>query len=198
MSTEPLAETAAERIAWRVFPWNREAADGEPFSVRSVPPAHVQKGGRFDIEATSVLYLGQYPEHATAEHLRQFRGRPLKPGHLRQHGFPLSLVQVTLPAAIAASLADLGDPRILLHYGIRPDTLALPESARTLTEAVSQQLYDHGLPGFSWWSAIHGGWHSNVLFVDRVPLDRLDFGEPEPLHMAHPAVIAAARELRML
>ena len=84
---------------------------------------------------------------------------------------------------------------MLLRFGIRPDTLTLPETSRAQTQAVSRLLYDAGLAGFRWWSAIHGGWHSTVLFVDRVPLDSLGFGEPELLHIAHPAVTGAAPHL---
>jgi len=191
-------EAGADRRLWRVFPWNEEAADGEPFSVRSVPPVEKQIGGRFDNEATSVLYLGESGEHAVAEVLRQFRGRPLKPGHLRQHGLPLALVDVTVPGSILEQIADLGDPEVLLRFGLRADTLALPESERTLTQGVSRRLYDAGLPGFRWWSAIHGGWHSTILFVNRVSLDALAFGTPVALDVGHPAVMAAAGELRML
>lgn len=188
----------AERTLWRAFHWNAHAVEGEPFSVRSVPPVEKQIGGRFDNDATSVLYLAEYPEHAVAEALRQFRGRPLKAAHLRQHGFPLSLVEVTVPGEVTARVADLGDPQVLLRYRLRADTLALPESERAVTQAVSRTLYDAGLPGFRWWSAIHGGWHSTVLFIERVPLSILGFGTPATLHVDHPAVIAAARELRML
>ncbi len=188
----------ADRALWRVFPWDADAADGEPFSLRSVPPVEKQIGGRFDNDATSVLYLGETPEHAVAEVLRQFRGRSLKPAHLRQHGFPLALVEVTVPGQILAEAPDLADPEVLLRYGLRADTLALPESERAITQAVSRKLYDAGLRGFRWWSAIHGGWHSTVLFVDRVPLDTLGFGVPLSLVLDHPAVVAAARELRML
>jgi hypothetical protein len=186
------------RTLWRVFPWSERAADGEPFSVRSVPPVERQTGGRFDNEATSVLYLTESPEHAVAEILRQFRGRPLKPGHLRQHGHPLALVEVRVPESTLARVADLGDPQVLLRYGLRADTLALPESERAITQGVSRTLHEAGLPGFRWWSAIHGAWHSTVFFVDRIPLEAFGFGVPVLLDTAHPAVVAAARELRML
>jgi hypothetical protein len=188
----------ADRSLWRAFSWDVHAAEGEPFSVRSVPPVQRQTGGRFDNAATSVLYLGEFPEHAVAEVLRQFRGRPLRAAQLRLNELPLALVEVTVPGEILDEVPDLGDPEILLRYGLRADTLALPEAERAITQAVSHTLYAAGLPGFRWWSAIHGGWHSTVLFIDRVPLDLLGFGSPVILDLEHPAVIAAARELRML
>ena len=196
--TELALSEDADRTLWRAFHWNPDAADGEPFSVRSVPPVEKQSGGSYDNNATAVLYLAEYPEHVVAEVLRQFRGRPLKTPHLRQHGLPLSLVEVTIPGEIAVGIADLGDPVVLLRYGLRADTLALPESERAVTQAVSRKLYNEGLQGFLWWSAIHGGWHSTVLFVKRVPLERLGFGAPTILDIEHPAVITAAQELRMV
>lgn len=67
MSTAPFA--GAARTLWWVFPWNEHAGDGEPFSSRSVPPVEEQTGGRFDNEATSVLYLGESAEHTVASEL---------------------------------------------------------------------------------------------------------------------------------
>lgn len=196
MSPSPAAGTDA--TLWRAFTWDVDAAEGEPYSVRSVPPVEKQIAGRFDNDATAVLYLGEFPEHAVAEVLRQFRGRSLRAGHLRRSSLPLALVAVTVPGPIMAAVADLTDPQVLLHHGSRPDVLALPESERATTQAVSRRLYDAGLPGFRWWSAIHGGWHSTVLFVDRVPLEVLDFGTPVILDVDHLAATVAARELRML
>jgi hypothetical protein len=55
---------------WRAFSWDVDAADGAPYSIRSVPPVDKQTGGRFDNDATAVLYLAEFPEHAVAEVLR--------------------------------------------------------------------------------------------------------------------------------
>lgn len=197
MNTAP-AEGAHEKTLWRAFHWDVDAADGEPFSVRSVPPAELQTGGRFDAGIASVLYLGEYPEHAVAEVLREFRGRPLRAAHLRKRGFPLALVEVSVPTRVLAEVADLADPTVLQRYSLRADALALPESERAITQAISRMLHGSGLPGFRWWSAIHGAWHSTILFLDRVPLDTLGFGEPMILDAEHPSVRAAGRELRML
>lgn len=46
---------------WRVFPWDPHAPDGAPFSVRYLPPAGAQTGGRFDLGDPPVLYLAQDP-----------------------------------------------------------------------------------------------------------------------------------------
>ncbi|HKP75911.1 MAG TPA: RES family NAD+ phosphorylase [Longimicrobiaceae bacterium] len=180
---------------WRVFPYDEDAADGEPYSVRSVAPGHKQTGGRFDLGSTSVLYLAELPAHGVAEILRRFTGSVLIPQLLYLNKRPLALVEVTVPEGIAASLVDLNSPAVLQHLGIQPDELALPESERARTQAIARRIYDAGAPGFRWWSAIHGGWHSTVVFVDRVPLAELEFGSPELLTTHHAAVKEAAKYL---
>lgn len=177
---------------WRVFPFNHLAAEGEPYSVRSVAPAHRQTGGRFDLGTSPVLYLAETPAHAAAEVLRRFSGRALIPLLLHHSHHPLALVSAELPASVAAALVDLTNPETLVQLGIRPDSLALPESGRARTQALARQIYERGAPGFRWWSALHGGWHSTVLFVDRVPLTSITFGEAELLTVEHPAVLEAA------
>jgi RES domain-containing protein len=177
---------------WRVFPYDASARDGDSYSVRSVAPAHRQTGGRFDLGIAPVLYLAESPFHAVAEVLRRFSGRALDAELLQSTVHPLALVAVHVPSSIAARLVDLADPEVLVRFGIRPDTLALPEASRAQTQAVSRRIYDAGLAGFRWWSAIHGGWHSTVLFVDRAPLGSLGFGQPEVLAIDHPAVVGAA------
>ena len=189
---DPRPGSAADLVLWRVFPFDAEAADGAPYSVRSVAPAHRQTGGRFDLGTSPVLYLGESPAHALSEVLRRFSGATLTPALLRHSRHPLALVRVGVPAPIAAVLVDLADPAALVRLGVRPDTLALPESGRALTQAVSRRVHESGAPGFRWWSALHGGWHSTILFVDRVALSDLAFGEPEILTIDHPAVTEAA------
>ncbi|HEX2205587.1 MAG TPA: RES family NAD+ phosphorylase, partial [Longimicrobium sp.] len=154
--------------------------------MRSVAPGYRQTGGRFDLVTTSVLYLAETPAHGVAEVLRRFTGGVLSPALLRLSRHPLALVEVGVPLDLLPEIADLGDPRVLLQHGVRPDTLALPESERTRTQEVSRRLHAAGLRGFRWWSAIHGGWHSTVLFVDRVPLTTRALGTPELLTVCHP------------
>jgi hypothetical protein len=187
---------------WRVFPWDPAAPDGGPYSVRYVPPAGSQTGGRFDLGNVPVLYLAEQPEHAVAELLQRFRGKPLRPGHLRRHDrrspgtfHPLVLVQAYLPGEVEGALPDLGDPVVLDRLGIRPDHLASQE--RRITQAISRKLHDSGLPGFRWWSALTGDWHVSVLYLDRVDVRRIAYRAPDPLSLHHPVVHAAARLLRM-
>ena len=178
-------------MPWRVFPWDPQAPPGAPFSVSFIPPA--QGSGRFDLVQPLVLYLAETPAHAAGEVLQSFRGRHLGPAHLRRFGRTLAVVEVTLPARLADGVADLADPATLLDHGLRPDLLASRDVQRT--QALSRALYDAGLAGFRWWSSLSGDWHALVLFLDRVPLDHLEFGTPEPLSLSHPAVREAGAAL---
>lgn len=193
----PLAGGTAR--LWRVFPWDAAAAPGNPYSAASVAPREKQGGGRFDIpDRTAVLYLAETPSHAYAEYLRQFMASELTKAHLRRNSLPLSLVSVDVPLALLEALPDLGDPAVLLRYALRPDVLALPRTHRKATQAVARKLFDEGFGGLCWWSAIHGAWHSTILFTERVPLSTLTFGTPLPATLRQPAVLKGAREAGMI
>jgi hypothetical protein len=190
---------------WRVFPWDATAPPGAPYTPEYVLPAGVQTGGRFDLGTSPTLDLAlESPAHAVAEVLQSLRGkRQIRAGHLRRRArgrpnvfHPLALVETWLDRRLHDALPDLGDAETLAGYGIRADDLASRE--RVVTQRISRMLHDeHGLPGFRWWSAFSGDWHVAVLFQDRVAPNAIRYGTPEPLHLAHPAVTQAARELKV-
>lgn len=190
---------------WRVFPWDASAAAGDPYTPQYVLPAGVQTGGRFDLSDTPTLYLAlEDPAHALAEVLQSLRGRrEIRNGHLRRavRGspglyHPLAVVETWIPDAVYNALPDLGDPQTLVDLAIRPDDLSSRE--RPVTQRISRKLHDDfALPGFRWWSAFGGQWHVAVLYMDRVDRFSLEYGTPDPLHLAHPVVHAVADELKM-
>jgi hypothetical protein len=186
---------------WRVFPWDASAKMGEAFSAGSVAPRTAQGGGRFDLrDLTSVLYLATSVAHGYAEVLRRFPTIKLAKAHLvHASGHPLASASVDLPLALFESLPDLADGAVLDRYGIRADTLALPPTRRTETQAVARTLWDDGQAGFRWWSAFHGEWHSTILFAARVPLSGLTFGAPVLGKVSDPDVRegAAAASMRL-
>lgn len=187
---------APPAVFWRVFPWDPEAAPGEPFSPQYVVPPERQTRGRFDLGTTPVLYLAESPPHAVAEMLRPFTGRRLHGGQLRGAGHRLALVRAELRAEVAAQVEDLTDPAVLLRRGVRSDALASRD--RAVTQGIARALHDAGLAGFRWWSALHGDWHAVLLFMDRVRPVELVYDRPEPLSATHPAVLSAARALGMV
>lgn len=190
---------------WRIFPWNAAARPGDPYTPQYVLPAGSQSGGRFDLSSTPTLYIAlEDPAHALAEVLQYLRGKhQIRAGHLRrkvrgQPGVyhPLALVETWLPDDLYDTLPDLGAPENLVRYGIRPDDLS--SRNRAVTQQISRRLHDdHGLAGFRWWSAFRGEWHVAVLYMDRVDPFRVRYGPPDPLHLAHPVVAGAARELHI-
>ncbi len=190
---------------WRVFPWDAAAAPGAPFTPQYLRPPGLGTDGRFDLSDTPTLYIAlDDPVHALTEVLRSLRGRrELRNGHLRRKVrgrkvvyHPLAIVETWVPAATYDAMPDLGNPKNLVRFSIRPDDLASHD--RGVTQRISRKLHDdHGLAGFRWWSAFRGEWHVGVLYMDRVDPLQLHYGTPDPLHLGHPIVHAAADELRM-
>jgi hypothetical protein len=196
----------AHGVLWRVFPWDPTAPDGAPFSPRSVPPARTQHYGRFDLHGTPpVLYLAETPAHAVAEVLRGLKRHPADPFDPGRHRItpadldgpphPRALVSVRLPDDVAGAVPDCARGDVLARYGVRADELCSRD--RAATQAAARRIHDHPdrVPGFCWWSALHGDWHVAVLFLDRVGLDEMEVGEPEVLTVGHPAVVEAAEAL---
>jgi hypothetical protein len=205
---EPTRHGIAHGPLWRVFPWDPAAPDGAPFSPRSVAPARTQHYGRFDLHGTPpVLYLAQTPAHAVAEVLRGLKRHPADPfdparhriteGDLLgpPHPHPRALVSVRLPARVANAVPDFGRGDVLERFGVRADELCSRE--RWTTQAAARRIHAHpdAVPGFRWWSALHGDWHVAVLFLDRVGMEEMELGEPELLTIDRPAVAEAAEAL---
>lgn len=182
---------ATAPVLWRVFPWDPDAPEGEPFSASFVPRG--QGSGRFDVPSAQVLYLAESPEHAVAEKIQRYRGQELEPWDLAEFGRTLALVPVELSAAVAARVADLCDPAMLLEQGIRPDQVAA--RSRETTRGVAAALHSRGFAGLRWWSSMWGEWHAMTLFLDRAAPGDLRWGEPDPLALDHPALGEAADAL---
>jgi hypothetical protein len=178
---------------WRVFPWNPRAAGNEPFSAAFVPGD--QGYGRFDLpgETSGVRYLAETPEHAVAEKLVRLRNQSLEAEDLDEFGFRLALVGVELDIPATLGLFDLCSASQLESLGIDPDRTAFRD--RSVTQAISQQVFDTGYAGLRWWSAFFGEWHTLVVYIRRMPDAAVRFGRPEALRPEHPAVREAADAL---
>ncbi len=178
--------------AWRVFPWDPDAAAGERFSPGYVPPG--QGKGRFDLPgvAGGVLYAAETAEHAVAELVQHLRGQTLDDADLIVAGKRLALVAVALPDVLREGVLDLCDPAELVRLGVRPDETASRD--RRSTQRISTAVHEAGHSGLRWWSAFSGDWHTMLLFRDRLSTS-LAFGTPEPLTLDHPATREAVREL---
>lgn len=184
----------ASTEAWQVFPWDRDAGAGAPYSPGWVPRSQGQ--GRFDRPNApgGVIYLAETPVHAVAETIQHFRGQRLDARDLRLGGHPLALVRVSIEESIGQRLVDLCDPAVLLELGIRADETA--SSSRRTTQRIAERVYGPGQPGLRWWSALRGEWHTLVLFRDRIGRG-LQFDVPETLTLGHEAVLSAMQALGM-
>lgn len=170
-------------MPWRVFPWDPAAPAGDPFSPSYIHPN--QGSGRFDLAGALVVYLAETMVHAVAEKLQRFRGQRIQRKDLIESGKTLALVECRVEKT---KIADLCDPAVLVKYGIAPDVLASREIAKT--HAIAVALHAAGFDGLRWWSALSGDWHTIVVFQGNI-----EYGEPEPLTMAHHAVQEAAMAL---
>ena len=154
-----------------------------------------QGSGRFDLPEQPVWYLSESPVHAVAELLQPFRSRPFRDSMLRRFERQLALVEVQLPEDDAARIVNLDDAAELLRLGLAPGALASEDRVRT--QAIAEQVSLGGAAGMRWWSKLSGDWHGVVLFLDRVPVERLEIDLPEVLTRRHPAVVSACRHLAM-
>lgn len=179
--------------AWRVFPWNEQAASGEPFSASFVPGG--QGYGRFDLpgEDAGVRYYAESPEHAVAEKIARFRNQRLDDADLLEFGSRLAIVEVRIDLAARTPIFDLCSAESIQSLGIEPDETAFRE--RRTTQAISERVYDAGYAGVRWWSVFRGEWHTLALYTARVSLRQLRFTAAESLRLDHPALREAADEL---
>ncbi len=149
--------------------------------------------GRFDLhDRPPVRYLAESPEHAIGEALGPFRGTRFRPAYLRQGEHQLALVEVTLAPTLVARIPDCTDPMVLAALGLRPDELAHHD--RGLTQAIARRLHQLGAAtgnpaGLRWWSALTGGWHTIVVFTNRVREGEVTSGRPRPLEPGDPDVV---------
>lgn len=182
------------RQLWRAFPWDPKAAQGDPFSALHRPRS--SGAGRFDLPsltAATSWYFAESPEHAVGERLQDLRNQTLEPSDLEEAGYPLALASYALDPSLEPRVLDLCDPALLARERIHPDALAARD--RRVTQAIADRLHAAGHPGFRWWSAVMGEWHTVVLFTDRIPLDALTPAPPTPLTPTHPAVLTACQLL---
>lgn len=163
---------------------------GDEFSPSFVPRASGR--GRFDLLGERILYAAETPDHAVAEKIARYRGHRLTPAHLREFGFPLSIVRLELSDI---ELIDLCDPEILHSRSIHPDRVAARD--RDTTQAIASRIADSGAGGLRWWSRFKGEWHTTVVFVDRQDSLEVQCGEPRPLEIDDFDLDAAMEALGM-
>jgi RES domain len=175
-------------MLYRSFPLLPEASatdEGGPLFV----PRFLQGHGRHDNpDRYGALYLSHAPESVVAELLRFLRRHDVSNTDLVSENRSYSLVAID--ERELKGLLDLDDPRNLVRRTLRPSGVATGK--REVTRRVALDIYEEGVPGFEWWSAIEASWINVTLFVDRAVPFLGVADEAQPLTVGHPAVRAAA------
>lgn len=140
--------------------------------------------GRFDApKLYRMLYAAESPEAAVGEAMSRFDA--WEP-HLSRR----CLVSISVPGT---SFVDLDDPSELDRHGIRPSRVVWPE--REVTQEMARRLFEaRRWIGLRWWSRLYSPW--GLLGLWSLTRARV-VGELEPLGDDHPAVLTAARILKV-
>ena len=177
-------------LLYRVLPWLRDAAPGEPGHALYVPEP--QGKGRADNRGTyNVLYLSSAPSGAVAETFGELAVwssemfvRPGLPRSVR------ALVAYDLPDE--APVFDLDDARALDALGLRPSQVVTRD--RVVTQRWALAIYEQDRwVGVRWWSYYDPKWYSYALWdISTLAPQRETI---RPLTIDEPAVIQAAETL---
>jgi len=170
---------------YRVFPWNPSAAVDTPGGALFIPSS---KTGRWDNpELCGGLYCAASPEGAVGERFaQQAVWRP------RLFQNPVVTHALATFESQSLTLADFGHVPTLSKLGVTR-VIDVVTRDRAVTQPLAARAYRlGGLHGLSWWSSYVADW-TNILIWDTTLLALV--GEPEPLSVAHPAVVRAADTL---
>jgi RES domain-containing protein len=175
-------------LLYRVFPWNPESAAASPGGALHVPRSRQGTGRHDNPDRYGALYMSRSAESAVAERIASFRGQQLV-----DDDFVVAAGRYALAAvddSNLGNLVDLDDPTELVARSLRPSRVATLE--RSITQTMAAALFDEGIAGFGWWSTLNADWANVTLFAERAVAELTLASEPEPLSIAHPAVVAVA------
>lgn len=176
---------------YRVLPWLRDAAAGEPGHPLYVPPR--QGAGRVDNpHKYRVMYLSSAPDGAVAEAFGQLAiwtaGMFVRPGLA---GSVRALVAYELPDDM--HVFDLDETRSLEQLGLRPSEVVTRD--RAVTQRWALAIYEQRRwIGVRWWSYYDPKWYSYAVWDIARLVPQVD--AIRDLTIDDPAVVEAAQTLR--
>lgn len=173
---------------YRVFPWDGRALDAAPGGPLHVARAYQGSSRHGCPDRYGVLYCSREPVSAVAEAIQKFRGQAIEDADLAREGLALALAELELDDA--TMLPDLDDPANLVSRGLRPSRLAT--GRRAVTQQAALALFEEGIAGFGWWSALEASWRNVSLFEDRIAGKIETAAPPVRLTTAHPELERAA------
>jgi len=175
---------------YRVFDWDGQSLSSEvggPFFV----PRSQQSQGRHDVPSVDgVIYASLAPLSAIAETIQFFRNNILTKEHfVKPNGFKKALVTFTMPREL--KLQDFDDPKTLVSTNRRVGMVTTRD--RTVTQDIARGVFQVGVAGLLWPSALEGLWINATLFESRIEGYAQVKGPIVPLSLKHPDVIKAAQ-----
>ena len=170
---------------YRVFPWDPSAASDQPGGALFIPGSSF---GRWDNpKLFRGLYCAASPEGAIGERFGSLA--VWRPATFRS---PTAAYAMATFESHDLALADLGHVPTLTKLGVQRVVNVVTQD-RTVSQPLAAAVYHLGtVHGINWWSAYFADW-VNALVWDTSRLALI--GEPEPLSVTHPAVVAAADKL---
>jgi len=182
-------------LVYRVFPFDEKAGRGQaghPLYVLR-PQGH----GRVDVIGADTWYFGLTPECSVGESFANQRVWTEDMFEMPSVG-RRALGVFELPDDL--SLLDLDDANALVERALRPTQVIVRNLG--VTQGWARRIYDERRAdgsrrwaGIRWWSFVHPAWGALALWVDRNAVTPHRFVAAEPLHLEHPAVVAAATTL---
>lgn len=179
-------------MLYRLFPWDPAVDASAPGGALFNPRAQQGREGRGrhdNPDLYGALYAARVEVSAVAEWLVAFRGQSLAADDfVRTDGRSWALVG--LDDSGLPDIVDLDDPSELAARELRPSRIAT--RMRAITQDVARGLFNEGIPGFGWWSALEASWPNVTLFAERA-LDALRVADgPREIGIDDPTVRAAA------
>lgn len=176
----------------RIFPYLPGALETNEGGALFVPRNRQGDGRHDNPPHYGALYASRSEQSAVAEHIQEFRGRGLTDRDLqRADGKRYALV--ALDDSSLGDIVDLDDPVELGRRNLKPSAIATRR--RTITQPLALRLFEEGVMGFEWWSTLEASWPNVTLFAERAVTGLSVDGEPEPLHLDHPVLRAAAESI---
>lgn len=173
--------------AFRIFPFDRGAAAGEPghplFIARSL-----QGSGRWDNpDRYAAGYFSLSARGAVSE---VFGGMAVwRPALFDDLPISRRLGEFEIPDDL--ELADFDDPAVLSRFELRVADVGIRDPRRT--QQIAARVHDAGLAGIRWPSLYHPGF-TNLVVFDSAERG-VTFLSAERLSIEHPAVFAAAERI---
>lgn len=150
---------------YRVFDWDEKKINNKNLGSPLYIPRERQGNGRHDIPDNDGVFYGSLNEiSAISEALHPYINLKItdKIFHFK-NGLVQSIARISL---VNAKLIDLTKAKDLLKLNISPQDVATLD--RRTTRKISYNIYNLGVDGFKWYSALETQWTNLTLYESRI------------------------------